>query len=231
MSYEKAKRIVLDEKNNRIAMTATANNVVPADWWAGEVYSGLPTFKEKVLALLCDVSGGNIHPNRSLYRFLYAFKKAEKELGERFWTVCHPDLPIYYDREIGHPHWNYEGEEYALTADQIASGEYVICKCYGEDGRYNKISELQIAEQNKAEKSERFYSLFMRYYNEPEADGVFYIELNGRPIRPVSEYRYRLGYSAEYIKNHEDLKRKWTMPYKKAFVLACVFGANPVRMD
>lgn len=231
MSYEIAKAIKLDEKNNRIILTAAANNVTPRHFWTDEIYSNRPTFKEKVIALLIDISGGNIQPNRSLYKFVYAFNRAQKELGvDSFYSVCFPDLPIYYEKENGVAHWNYKGEEYALTAEQITSGEFDPMP-YGEQwGRYRKKSDTAEAEQRKQEISERFYSLFMQYYKEKEKSGLYCLDLDGRIIRPVSEYRYQYGYSIYNIMNSERLKKSWTMPYKKAWVLGEAFSANIIQV-
>lgn len=231
MSYEIAKAIKLDEQNNRIILTAAANNVTPRHFWTDEIYSNRPTFKEKVIALLIDISGGNIQPNRSLYKFVYAFNRAQKELGvDSFYSVCNPDLPIYYAKENGKQHWLYKGEEYALTAEQIASGEYALCPYHEEFLRYRKKSDVAEAEQRKQEISEQFYNLFMRYYKEKEQSGLYCLDLNGKIIRPVSEYRYQYGYSIYSIMNSERLKKSWAMTYKKAWVLGEAFSANVVKV-
>ena len=73
MSYEIAKSIKIDEQNNSIILQCASNNVYPKHWYKGEYYPEAPSFKAKMIALLCDVDGGNIQPNRSLYKFNYAF--------------------------------------------------------------------------------------------------------------------------------------------------------------
>lgn len=230
MSYAIAKSIKIDEKNGKIFIAAASNNVYPKKFETFELYKGFVTFKEKVIAFLADVSGGEIKPSRSNYRFHYAFERAFKELGiENFWNIYYLcELPIYYDKENGKPHWMYSGEEYALTAEQLATGDYELRSGCEQLMQYTKTSERKAAEQRKAEISDKFYNLFTMYYNEKEREGLFALEKNGTIIKPISEFRYRYGYTLDEIQNSDRLKKEWAMPYKKAYILAQAFDADVV---
>lgn len=57
MSYEIAKSIKIDEQNNNIILQCASNNVYPKHWYKGEYYPEAPSFKAKMIALLCDVDG------------------------------------------------------------------------------------------------------------------------------------------------------------------------------
>lgn len=233
MSYEIAKSIKIDEQNNSIILQCASNNIYPKHWYKGEYYPEAPSFKAKMIALLCDVDGGNIQPNRSLYKFNYAFNKAKKVLElESFYSICHPDLPVYYDKQNGKEYWAYKGEQYALSSEQIASGEFkpfpnLELNYY----RYHKKSDLEHAQQEKEYISNLFYDLFMEYYKEKEEKGLYCLDFQGRIIRPVSEYRYRYGYSLEQIKTIERLKKAFAMNYHKAYVLGLSFGASLVKIN
>ena len=231
MSYEILKSIKIDEKKNSIVMQFACNNIYPKIWHKSEYYADAPTFKNKIIAMLADIAGGNLQPNRSLYKLNYAFTRALKELELKvsFYDIYHKwGCPIYYDKEKGKPHYAYTGEEYALSSEQIESGEFEICESILF--RYHKKSDLEKAEQDKIEISNKFYDLFMKYYHEKVESGLFCLDKDGLIIRPISQYRYQYGYSLTNIQNSERLKKSWAMEYHKAFVLASDFNAKMIKI-
>lgn len=230
MSYEIAKSIGIFEKQNKITMTFASNNVYPHDWYNGEIYTQYPNFMDKLLLLLVDVGGGNIHPIRSLYHFNYAFDKAKEETGIQIYSAYHnsDNCVTYYDLENGHPHWKYKGEEFGITAEQIASNEFKLVNEYKR--WYQKISELEAEQKKGKEQCILFCNAFLKYFKQ-KVSGKYCLFKDGYAIRPISERRYQYGYSLDAIRERASLQKKgWAMDYRKACVLAKAFDAKVVPL-
>lgn len=82
MSYEMCKRIVLDEKNNKIKLTIASNNVRPITYSACDYYKDYDyTFEDKLLCLFWDMTSGMLQIstiNSNTENFEYAIKKVNE---------------------------------------------------------------------------------------------------------------------------------------------------------
>lgn len=229
MSYHILRKIKIDEKRNSIAVTVASNNVTPRTFYTTEYGAG-KSFKEKIICLLANIDGGEIKPNTSLYKLNYAFQRAKRELGiESFWSIRNPKKIFYYAANGGEPHWAYKTAEYAITDEQIASGEYVVVD--ESRKRYRKLSEIAEQEAEIAPISEKFYALFMEYYKEKVIKGLFAVRIKTdeyeRYIKPRANCDgYYYGVWLEQIKNYPSVQKKWAFTFERAYLYSIVYNGQ-----
>lgn len=229
MSYNILRNIKIDEKRNSITVTVASNNLIPHSFYTTEYGAG-KSFKDKIICLLEDIDGGEIAPNTSLYKLNYAFQRAKHELGiESFWSLRNPKKIFYYAANGGTPYFAYTTEEYAITDEQIASGEYVVVD--ESRKRYRKLSEIEEQEAEITSISEKFYALFMQYYREKAIKGLFAVRIKTdeyeRYIKPRANCNgYYYGYRLDQIKNYPSVQKKWAFPFERAYLYSLVYNAQ-----
>lgn len=81
MSYYKIKNFSINEKDNKIMVTAADSSLRPLSFFRSEYHEKAATLREKLRCFVRSLSGRCLHPVRSLYRLNYAYNRAQEVCG------------------------------------------------------------------------------------------------------------------------------------------------------
>ena len=114
MSYDKCKRIILDEKKNKIKMTIASNNLYPITYHTYDnCYEQYENFDDKLLVMFWDLQGCMLQIstiNENTENFEYALKKVSE--------YCKENNINTYD------YWDLQGELATMKRFRLAGLYY-----------------------------------------------------------------------------------------------------------
>lgn len=178
MSYEKVKCITRKPKEGKIFITSACNNVRPLTFGKWEYGKADMSYKEKMLYLLKDISGGNLQLNNSCYEWNYAVLKTRDYMQEKYGKEYYLyDLATmkYTSYCLGE---QISSQYTPITQTEIESGNYdYILEWESKDNKskiYYRAEEYNKELARTHEVLEKYYELFMQFLEEKH-DGKYYL--------------------------------------------------------
>lgn len=222
MSYEKVKCITRKPKEGKIFITSACNNVRPLTFGKWEYGKADMSYKEKMLYLLKDISGGNLQLNNSCYEWNYAVLKTRDYMQEKYGKEYYLyDLATmkYTSYCLGE---QISSQYTPITQTEIESGNYdYILEWKSKDNKskiYYRAEEYNNEKARVMEVLEEYYNVFIGYLEEKHKGKYYlYSETYGyvKPKGTNGSFYYNM--SSNLIEN---------MDYKKAYCLARTIGRD-----
>lgn len=222
MSYEKVKCITRKPKEGKIFITSACNNVRPLTFGKWEYGKADMSYKEKMLYLLKDISGGNLQLNNSCYEWNYAVLKTRDYMQEKYGKEYYLyDLATmkYTSYCLGE---QISSQYTPITQTEIESGNYdYILEWESKDNKskiYYRAEEYNNEKARVMEVLEEYYNVFIGYLEEKHKGKYYlYSETYGyvKPKGTNGSFYYNM--SSNLIEN---------MDYKKAYCLARTIGRD-----
>ena len=222
MSYEKVKCITRKPKEGKIFITSACNNVRPLTFGKWEYGKADMSYKEKMLYLLKDISGGNLQLNNSCYEWNYAVLKTRDYMQEKYGKEYYLyDLATmkYTSYCLGE---QISSQYTPITQTEIESGNYdYILEWESKDNKskiYYRAEEYNNEKARVMEVLEEYYNVFIGYLEEKHKGKYYlYSETYGyvKPKGTNGSFYYNM--SSNLVEN---------MDYKKAYCLARTIGRD-----
>lgn len=223
MSYELCKRIVLNEKENKIMLTTASNNVRPItystfEFCGSDSYKNY-TFRDKLLCLFTSMEDGSLQIstiNENTEKFEYAMIKVNEylktnninsytDLYEKRGLVAEQKRFTYANLEMStkEDYWERSRENYKIYSEWLKT----------QDKEQIRLVEDRIYLQSLWDVYADTFKIFLNALNENFEGDYNVIAYGCYPINKLG--RYDRGYSRFYYGGYTPLK----MSYKKAYIL------------
>lgn len=223
MSYELCKRIVLNEKKNKIKITCASNNVRPITYSTcglceGERYKNY-TFKDKLLCLFTSMQDGNIQIstiNENTEKFEYAMVKVSEYLKE---NNINSYTDLYEKRGLVAEQKRFAYANLKMsTKEDYWERSRENCEIYSAWRKSQDKNEVEIVEnriylQSLWDVYADSFKVFLNALNENFEGDYKVIAYGCYNISKLG--KYDRGYSRFYYGGYNPLK----MSYKKAYIL------------
>ena len=201
MSYVKCRSITINEKNNIIKISGADNNVYPITYYTYNVMEkSNKTFKEELIEILREISGGSLQLNNSMYKWNYAIYKTNEELNYNWSTLyyesCNKD-PIYY---IGKKPYVFEERDLFEIQKSDITDDYELIMEYGDNAEYYSKEKRKIDNKRISDVNDRYFNTFMKYFNDKN-DGIKYYlhsDVYGYYVKPT-----KYGFSYSYYESNK----------------------------